>query len=287
MIDLESFLFTVLSSVGFSALLTAGGLWLARTWISARLREGIKHEYDASLAALNAELRRTGDAQLASLKATIDQQAEKLRIAAVSFTEVQKASITRKLEAVDAMWSVILATRASMPSSVSYMDILTTDEYRSVMDTPSFREQSQDLNNDVVMQFGATAFGDLEKHRPFTGEYTWALFTTYHSLLMRLVLLIFLGKSDPEKMNWHKDTVVRRLIASGLGAAGLAEFDTMPVMRIGWMRDKFERLILQAMNKLITGKEFSQSALDQAVAMEEQIRLASPSVRRPEPDAER
>lgn len=275
MSDFQSFVLTVISSAGVSVALSGVGVWLARAWIGERLQASIRYEYDQRLAALNAELRGRSDSQLASLKAEIDRQAEKLRIASSSFTEVQKAAIARKLDAVDTLWSGILAAREAIPPIMGFIDMMTVDEYVAANEHPTFRSLTGDLDQKKIMKIASDARGTLERVRPYVGEYVWALFATFQAVMMRTIFLIHLSKEDSARLNWHQDNGVRQLISSAFGTDGLEQFDQVRIGKIGWLRERFEHHMLEAMEKLITGKEFGEAALRQAQMMEEQIRISN------------
>jgi len=59
--DLTSFLTTLLTSAGASIVLSSALVFLARNWISERIQQSIRHEYDQKLAHLNAQLRNESD----------------------------------------------------------------------------------------------------------------------------------------------------------------------------------------------------------------------------------
>jgi hypothetical protein len=275
MTDFHAFVLTVISSAGTSLLLSGAGIWLARSWITERLRASIKYEYDQQLATINSELKLRVDTQLASAKADVDRQAEKLRIASTSFSEVQKAAIARKLDSVDTLWSGLLKIREITPPAMSFMDILTPAEFSTARNNQNFRRMSSELDFQKVSEISIESRGTLERIRPYIGEYAWALFATYHIIVSRIMFLIHHGSEDTEKLNWHNDLSIRRLLSSGLGQEGLDQFDNVPIGRVTWIREQFEVKILTAMERLITGKEFSTAALSQAQLMEEQIRQAN------------
>ncbi len=277
MTDYQSFALTLLSSAGVSVALSGAAIWLARSWISERLKASIKHEYDQSLATLTAQLSAKNESQLEALRADIDRHAEKLRIASMSITEVQKAAIARKLDGIDTLWTGIVSARALSPVVLGFMDLLTPDEYVGARDHQTFKNLTADLTVEGIGQLNERARGSLETTRPYIGEYTWALFATLNAVVFRIVYLVSQGKTDPEKLNWHRDNGVRGLIRSGLGDDGVATFDRVPIGRISWIREQFEGRILSAMEKLITGKEFGESALLQAQRMEEQLRKLTTS----------
>jgi hypothetical protein len=275
MTDFHAFVLTVISSAGTSLLLSGAGIWLARSWITERLRASIKYEYDQQLATINSELKLRVDIQLASAKADVDRQAEKLRIASTSFSEVQKAAIARKLDSVDTLWSGLLKIREITPPAMSFMDILTPAEFSTARNNQNFRRMASELDFQKVSEISIESRGTLERIRPYIGEYAWALFATYHIIVSRIMFLIHQGNEDTEKLNWHNDLSIRRLLSSGLGQEGLDQFDNVPIGRVTWIREQFEVKILTAMERLITGKEFSTAALSQAQLMEEQIRQAN------------
>ena len=97
MTEFQKFVLSLLSAAGVSAALSGVVLWLARNWISERLKNSIKHEYELKLSTVNAELRMQADLQTAQLKASIEKEAEKIRFATSSIGESQKAAIARKL----------------------------------------------------------------------------------------------------------------------------------------------------------------------------------------------
>lgn len=117
----------VTSSLGTAGLIAILG-WLFRVWIGERLKSSLKHHYDQQLEQLKADLKGQGEANLTHLKSEVDRQAEQLRIAASSFSEVQKATIVRKIEAVDALWVGVLHARRAFPSIIVMTDALTRSE---------------------------------------------------------------------------------------------------------------------------------------------------------------
>ncbi|MDZ4098168.1 MAG: hypothetical protein U1E13_05640, partial [Methylophilaceae bacterium] len=90
--NLSDFLLTLLSTAGASVLLSGALIFLLRNWISDRLQQSIKYEYDQKLANLNAQLRNEADKNALFLKNSIEREAEKLRFANNSISEIQKAA---------------------------------------------------------------------------------------------------------------------------------------------------------------------------------------------------
>ncbi|MBK5414190.1 hypothetical protein [Pseudomonas sp. TH31] len=104
--------------------------WLGRARIGERLKASVNHEYNDRLEQLKAEFKEQGDSNLALLKSEIDRQGEKLRIATSSFSEVQMATIVRKVDAVDALWLGFVKMRDAFPSVYSITDIFSDEAMR-------------------------------------------------------------------------------------------------------------------------------------------------------------
>jgi len=62
---------TVLFSVGISTALSAALVWLLRSWIGERLKNAIKHEYDAKLESHKAQLKAALDLEIETHKARL------------------------------------------------------------------------------------------------------------------------------------------------------------------------------------------------------------------------
>ena len=64
-------LVTILSSVTFSAAVSSMLVWLLQNWISERLKNAIKHEYDTRLESHKAQLKASLDIELETYKAQL------------------------------------------------------------------------------------------------------------------------------------------------------------------------------------------------------------------------
>ncbi|MDX9667333.1 hypothetical protein QMK50_20425 [Pseudomonas sp. P5_152] len=266
------FALTTITSAGASALLLAALGWFFRTWIGERFKASVKHEYDDRLERLKSELKAQSDADLAALKSEVDRQAEKLKIAALSFSDVQKATIPRKIEAVDHLWEAVRQARQHIPGGVYLSDVLTDDELADMRKTPQLLELRRLLVRIQPMEISPLLFGDADKVRPHVGEYVWALYSTYHAIVARCIFILSGEKNEDRR--WYRDEAVQRLIASAFGEEKRKIFLGLRFSRFDWLRQEFERALFTAFDKLLTGKVFSEAALRQAQEMERQIASA-------------
>ncbi|WP_330206596.1 MULTISPECIES: hypothetical protein [unclassified Pseudomonas] len=263
-----NFALTTLASAGVTTALLAALGWLLRTWIGERFKASVKHEYDDRLERLKSELRAQSDLDLAALKSEVDRQAEKLKIAALSFSDVQKATIPRKIDAVDNLWEAVRQARNYIPGELYVCDVLTDDELTDMRKTVPLNDLRLRLLDIDAVELSTRLFGDAEKIRPHVGEYIWALFATYHGLLSRILFLIS-GKNEDRR--WYRDENVLRLIASAFGQNRVDVFRCLQSNRYDWLRREFEGLLFVAFEHLLNGKAFSEAALRQAQDMESQL----------------
>lgn len=66
------FALNVITSAAVSSLLAAGIIWLSKTWISERLKNAIKHEYDEKLETHKAQLRAQSDIETERLRSQLN-----------------------------------------------------------------------------------------------------------------------------------------------------------------------------------------------------------------------
>lgn len=269
MFNTGEFIATVLSSAGVSATLLVGASWLLRTWIENRLGAGIRHEYDQRLAELSARLKQQGDAATTQLKADMDRLAERLRHSASSFGEVQKATIERRLVAIEDLWRAVIVIQEAVPSGILSLDVLLDEEYLSAIKNPKIGPRLKSIDHYAVINGALEQNKHLAQRRPFISNYLWVIFSTYQAILFRITYLVSQCEKNPEKIRWYTDGLIRKHIQAGLGDQLLKEFDTLRFSRVSWLRDQFNREILSAIESVVAGRESGEAALRQAEKMEE------------------
>lgn len=267
-IDLLQFATAVLSSAGVAATLVAVVAWLAREWIGNRLSGGIRHEYDTKLAEFNARLKLQGETAATNLKAEVERLSERLRHSAQSLEEVQKATIERRLLAVEEIWAATLTAESALPSVFSILDVLLDTEYLGAIDNPKVGPDLEVIDAFQIIRTAQEKNAYVIKRRPFIGNYLWVLYSTYQSILFRMIYLVSQCNEEPEKLLWFSDKLIRERIKAALGDSMLNEFDSLTVSKVSWVRNQFTKAILEAMDSLVTGHEYSEAAIRQAKRME-------------------
>jgi hypothetical protein len=276
--DLSGFLITLLTSAGASALLSGALFFLARNWISERIQQSIRHEYAQKLAHLNAELRNESEKNALLLKGSIEHEAERLRFATASVSQTQQAAIGRRLSALETLWEGVLATRTNIPTVMSFIDILTVDEYVTIKDNAHFQQMVGQISQEKLLAMQEDNVGSRERVRPYVGEYTWALVSTYQAIVLRVALLVQMGQEDEKKLNWHLDPGINQLLRSAMTETEMKQFEATRIGKVGWIQRNFESKILAAMQVVISGEKFGEEALHQAQLMEAKVQQVRPKM---------
>lgn len=264
---------SVLASIAASGALVGVLVWLSKEWISARLRSSIQHEYDQNLETFKAQLKAQSDVALVELRAVIQREAGLLTAATSSFAEGQKAAMERKLQAVDKLWGRVLLLRKGLPPILGFIDVLTVDEYKGVKNHPTFVALSEGWS---IERIGQLVDSEVEQVRPFIGEYTWAVFFSYQAVMLRIVFLLYAGRTDADKLEWHKDSGTLQILRAVITAAEFAEFEANTFGKITWLHCRFESKILTATRKLVSGEEFGADALEQAQIIQQKVAQLNP-----------
>lgn len=260
----QDYILSILSSVVVSGALVAVLIWLSREWMSSRIKGSIQHEYDQKLEAHKAQLKAENEVFFLELKASVEREAALHAVANTSVSEGQKAAMERKLSAVDKLWEKIINLRGSLPPILSFIDVLTVDEYKGAKDHPNFQAMSGELSPEIIASIVDNKDGPIESIRPYVGEYMWAVFFSYQAIMFRVLFLLHLGRDDAAKIEWHKDSGIRQLMEAVLTRKELEEFDSTKFGKITWIQRQLESKILSASSKVISGEEFGAESLKQA-----------------------
>lgn len=264
---------TVNSSIASLGIVAIIG-WLMRNLIAERLKASVKHEFDTQMAGVNAALKRDGDEQLARLNANFAREADKLKLSTQSFGEAQKAVFSKRLEAIEDLWGRVLRLEKSVPGVIQQLNILTADEYVGALKNPHFAAFFKQLNHVEIITTGAAESDELEKRRPFLGEHLWVIYATYQAVLYRTIYLVDCAKSEPEKLRWFDDSLVRRHISSALGEETLKLLDGAVISKLSYVQNSFRLAILRGIETVVGGDDSGKKAAEHVDNLAAQIDAA-------------
>lgn len=257
-------LLNIISSAAVSGALSGALIWLSRNWISERLKNSIKHEYDQKLEAHKAKLKIENDVALLELNTKIEREVSLYVAAHASFAEGQKAAMERKLTAIDKLWESTVALDKSLLPITAFITVITAEEYKTINSNLFFQDLTRELSKDKIAGIAGGVDGMLEKVRPYVGEYLWTLFTVYQTIMLRILYLLCLGKEDASKLEWFKDTYIRQLMEVALPEKEMSEFDQIRLGHVSWLQNSLHAKMIAEMNKVISGEKLSTESLKES-----------------------
>lgn len=150
------FILDIITSASVSAILSGLLLWLTRTWVSERLKNAIKTEYDQKLETHKAQLKAQTDTEIethkARLKSQIDIETERLK-STLSIAAAERHVTFSKLHEERAQ--VIAETYA-----------LLKDVYLKIQDYVKVFEPAGDKPRDERRQIAVDAHLNLRDYYP-------------------------------------------------------------------------------------------------------------------------
>lgn len=253
---------TLLSSAAVSGSTAAILIFLARTWMSERIKQSIKHEYDVLLEQYKHELKAEHEIALERLRASNAENQAIQAVAMASFAEGHKAAHERRLAAIEMVWKEIVRLRKATPAATTLVDILVPQERQQFVTNPRLRELVDSFS---IEQMEKLFLSDTaENARPFVGEFIYALFFAYRALSGRVAFFIKNGVEKGKVDNWFEDPGIRRLISAALTPEEIKQFDETKVRMFMWLRNLIEQKILGQANRIISGEEAGHLGLEQA-----------------------
>ena len=263
-INMKGIITAILASSATSGLL----IWITKEWISTRLKLSIQHEYDQKLEAHKAILKASNETTLVEFKSKLENEANTRALAVSAFSVGQRATIERRLNSVDRLWEKILDIRKESPPVLAMVDVMTVKEYTNAKGDNTFMQLMDGYNEQNIIRMAEEKEGHSESLRLYTGEYLWALFYAYRAINIRIVLLLYYGQTDEQKLKWHEDEMIRGLLSNIITKAELSAFDAEASGKVSWIRNKIETKFLNTAQNIISGKEFSSDMLTQASLIE-------------------
>lgn len=231
----------VLTTVSSAALVSAIA-YVCRDWVTAKVKAGVEHEYNARLEAVKTE----NSAKLEALRAQLSQQASMLTLAHKSLGDYAQPFHQRRLDALSSFWNAFLQASSLVPAVVvARWDVLEPDEYASGLQRGILFELPEiEITNAISMTEHA------EVHRPFVGEYLWGFFFSYRALLARICLLYVKGFERKIFKPWFEDESVLFLLKNCFTDEEQGQFMSRRIGKLNALRQaahsKFSAAIMAA-----------------------------------------
>ena len=236
-------------------------LWLLRSLIVNRLAKSVQHEFDNKLEKLRTDHRKSEESFRADLQAKT-AQIESLRSAAMAALTTRQAAVDkRRIDAVDQLWSAVIALgpakAVSAWISVLKFDAVAEESARN----PRMREMFSALSGQTDLHKIIPV--DAAKARPFVSQMAWALFSAYQAIVSLAVAKLLLLKTGVDSGKYLNIDSVTRLVRAALPHH--AEY----IQQHGdaafhYLLDELESALLQELQRQLLGVESDKASIKQA-----------------------
>lgn len=236
-------------------------LWLLRSVIATRLTKSVQHEFDEKMEQLRTNLRNSEESFKADLRAK-DTQIEILRSGALSGLVSRQAALDRRrIEAVDQIWSAVIALAPAKVAS-SYMKCLKFEEaVKYVAKNPQFKSVFESFGK--LIDLNKFEKSHASQARPFVSQMAWALYSAYEAILTYYMLqfkMVEDGIDTPGLLN--KDSIAK-LVTTALPHQ--KDF----IQQYGdqsyhFLFDELESRLLEELQNILKGTESNKENVEQA-----------------------
>ena len=255
---------TVITALGGYTVILFGLFW----WIGNRRMQSLlaqeKGKIQKEVNKENADLLAKYQKELEELKASFTVQESVRQMLAGSFSNAQSKVFERRLNYIEELWKAFYTLRDSMPLFLTYVDIILEKEYEEWIKRTDVQQVFGDLSMEKITKMSTSLSGDIEKVRPFVGEYLWSLYFVYRAFSFRLVVFIFMERQKDTPKYWKKDEGVEQILRSVLSESEFANFTSKEVGAIQYVRTVMENKFISQVENIITGKSSIQEGVEQA-----------------------
>jgi hypothetical protein len=263
--DITSPLLTIITSGVVSSLI----IYLAKSWITERLKHAIAHEYAQKLEAHRASLKSDYDVQLERLRAENTKQLAIEASARSSLSDAYRAAHERRLVAIERAWAIILKIRSVTPTAVSLLDIMHDEEYKTVPNIPVWRSMITNSQDDRLEERLPRAYEGMDEIRPFVGDRIYTLLFVYQAIHGRIEFLLLQSLDKKHLDPWWDDTGIHQSLLLVLSENEIEELQYGQSNRLQRVQSILETKLLQEFQPIISGEASAQFSLKQAIGIQE------------------
>lgn len=260
---------------GFEKIVVAIGGWVVLTIVLA--------QFIAQRIADNLKIRwsREQEEKLEKLRAEITHEHSIFTTILNSYSSGHQFAQLNRIEAVQTLWNNVLELRKLGRIPSLFFGNLLATEYNQVYDKQQMMDILNDLSASDTIKKQSNINDDVEKYRPFLGEYLWNLYKAYSILVGRVVWLLAEGRDNRNIVSWHKDEHLRsvlNVILTTEERTSIYSRDTCPFdegTRI------LEQKMLDEMFKVISGELAAESNLSTVKKLQEVMKNIPTTERKP------
>jgi len=263
------FLATITSGVVTSLI-----LYLAKSWITERLKQAIAHEYAQKLEAHRAALKSDYDVQLERLRAENTKQLAVEASARSSLSDAYKAAHERRIAAIEQAWAIMLKVPSVIAPQVFISNLLTDVEQEDLPKSKSFQSLVLSSQADPLEKRLPRATAGLNEIRLLVGDRIHTLVFVYQAIFGRIEYLMKQSLEKKRLDPWWKDSHIHYLLGLVLSQDEVEDLQHGEA-RLTRLQSMFETKFLQECQPILSGEAAAHFSLKQSMAIQEAIRASS------------
>ncbi|MEC1780061.1 hypothetical protein [Schinkia azotoformans] len=200
--------------------------------------------------------------ELENVKADLNITNELLKSSISAYALGHSYAQERRMQAVERIWESMMLYREYSVPVITFHSVLLPNEFNTVI------RESKDIFN-VSEITGETLYNvqiknkDIDKIRPFVGEYIWSLFVSYRSFLLRLCYLFISGREKNNISSWNSDRHLVEILSYTL-RENYEKINFSSINSLQIVLNTFEQVILIELEKLISGEKISENSYKEA-----------------------
>jgi len=248
---------------GYPVILLALFGWIGRRSLqSAADRQ--KKDLQKEINEHDLSLRHEYDKQITELKAAQKNEENMRLMISRSYSNVHDKVIENRIKCLEELWKNFCELRGSTPFYFKYLDIIKKDEYPVWIKQEEYQKIFGSLSIENIKDVANKQTSEIERVRPFVGEYLWSIFYVYYMFLVRVSTHVFVNRAKEMPEYWKDDEVINRWLASVLCKEEMESFSSMQYRAINYIERAFESKFLLHCNKVLSGEASIIEGIEQA-----------------------
>ena len=249
----------VYSSFGATVLVGAV-MWLARNLILTRLQNSVRHEFDAKLEKIKAELH-SKEAEIAAIRETA------LAAARGRNTEIA----VRKLQAIDELWEGFHNAKKYLWTVMS-ISTLKLDNVAKELGDPRMQKFLSAMSPAKERNAERISMITANRARPWVSELAWAYFSAYSAMIGYCIMWFETAKLELDPGKFIDSDGVYELLHLALPDAGFDDVREHKNFRFGDAAQQIELKLIAELKDDASGKKADARDVERAQKIAEAAR---------------
>ena len=234
--------------------------WMGRSLIATRLTKSVEHEFNEKLEHLRSEQRQSEELLRAELRSREGEISALRSTALTALTNRHVGLDTRKLEAVDQLWSAMTALVPARNLAGLIGGLRYEEAQKAAQLDLKFRQTMEAMI--VGFNISKIDVSGAMKARPFVSPMAWAIYNAYRVITVQAAM-----RAQALKAGATNDFIDNQKVQQIILVA-LPEYSNF-IQQHGasaahLLLDSLEDKLLMEFNQMLSSKESSAASIEQA-----------------------